>query len=74
MAKKNMQAVFSAAAGRHGDIELWIDHPHTEYCFQKGVCVEANEDYLIMGPPDDAPGRIGIPYDAIRWFRIMDEQ
>ncbi len=74
MAKKNMQAFFASAAGRNADIELWIDHPHTEYCFQKGVCLEAAEDHLIMGPPDHAPGRIGIPYEGIRWFRALDEQ
>ena len=68
-----MQSFFASAAGRAAPIEVWLDHPVQEFCLQKGVCLEGQDDYLVMGPAD-GPGRVCIAYNAIRWFRAMDEQ
>lgn len=68
-----MHSFFVSAAGRGAEIEVWIDHPVQEFCLQKGICLEAGDDFLVMGPKNQ-PGRVGIPYDAIRWFRALDEQ
>ena len=68
-----MRVFFTAAAARGAEVEIWIDHPVQDFCLQTGVCLEAGEDYLVIGPKG-APGRIGIPFDAIRWFRALDEQ
>lgn len=68
-----MHSFFRDAAGRGAHIEVWIDHPVQDFCLQAGVCLEGNADYLVMGPAN-GPGRIGIPYSAVRWFRAMDEQ
>lgn len=68
-----MRSFFATAAGRGAEIEIWIDHPVQDFCLQTGVCLEAGDDFLIMGPKGQ-PGRIGIPFDAIRWFRALDEQ
>ena len=70
---RSMRTFFVGAAGRGADIEVWIDHPVQDFCLQRGVCLEGNDDYLVMGPRNQ-PGRVCIPYHSIRWFRAMDEQ
>ena len=71
--QRSMQSFFTAAAGRGAEVEVWIDHPAQDFCLQKGVCLEAGADYVIIGPKNQ-PGRIGLPYVGMRWFRALDEQ
>lgn len=70
---RTMRDFFFQASNRGTQVELWIDHPVQEFCIQRGVCLEGNADYLVIGPPN-APGRVCIPYSAVRWFRALDEQ
>jgi hypothetical protein len=67
---RTMKDFFASAVTRGTRIEVWLDHPHNDYVQQTGVCIEANEDYLVMGPPD-GPGRVCIPYHSLRWFREL---
>lgn len=67
---RTMKDFFADVATRGGLVELWIDHPHADWIQQTGICLEANADFLIIGPPD-GPGRIGIPYHSVRWFREL---
>ena len=66
-----LQSFFAEAAKNASQIDVWIDHPNPDFHFQTGVCYEAAAEYLMMGP-EGSPARVGIPYDAIRWFRAVD--
>ncbi len=71
--QKSMRAFFVAACARDAVIDVWIDHPNEDYAHQSGQCLAAHEDYFVVGPVG-APGRVCIPYAAVRWFRSPDEQ
>lgn len=66
-----LQGFFAEAARSGSHIDVWIDHPDSEFQFQTGVCYQAAAEYLVMGP-EGAPVRVCIPYHAIRWFRATD--
>lgn len=63
-----LQSFFAEAAKTGAAIDLWIDHPNPDYQYQSGVCYQAAEEFLVMGP-EGSPARICIPYQAVRWFR-----
>jgi|GEM_PF-6901208 len=69
---KTIADFFSEAAAARVVVDVWIDHPHGEFIQQNGICLEANADYFVIGP-ENAPGRICIPYGALRWFRRPDQ-
>ncbi len=63
---------FSKAASARAMVDVWIDHPHADFLHQSGLCYEAHADYFVIGP-ENAPGRVCIPYDSLRWFRRPDQ-
>ncbi len=72
MSDNNLQSFFNEAKARGVELEIWIDHPAENFRRQAGVCLEANADYFVIGPMG-APGRVCIPYHALRWFRVPED-
>ncbi|MBT8492528.1 MAG: hypothetical protein KJO07_05675 [Deltaproteobacteria bacterium] len=72
-AAKSFFDFFQQATLDSATVELHLDHPLSDFHKQTGMVYGAHRDFAVIGP-EGTPVRVCIPYDAIRWFRRMDNQ